>query len=115
MALELGGSGTSTILLYGDRPGRLRRSAFVNGAFAHACDLDEYPRRLMHHPGASVLPAVLAMAEREDTGGRELLEAAICGYEASLRMRACGTARNVPQGVHGDADLRCSGGGFGRG
>ena len=85
MALELGGRGTSTILLYGDRLDAAR-SAFVNGAFAHACDLDDTHVGSMHHPGASVLPAVLAMAEREDIGGRELLEAAICGYEASLRI-----------------------------
>ena len=85
MALELGGRGTSTILLYGDRLDAAR-SAFVNGAFAHACDLDDTHVGSMHHPGASVLPAALAMAEREDIGGRELLEAAICGYEASLRI-----------------------------
>jgi hypothetical protein len=40
----------------------------------------------MHHPGASVLPAVLAIAERDDLDGRAVLEAAICGYEASLRI-----------------------------
>ncbi len=85
LALELGGTGTSTLLLYGDRLDAAR-AAFVNGAFAHACDLDDTHVGSMHHPGASVLPAVLAMAEREDSGGRELLEAAICGYEASLRI-----------------------------
>lgn len=85
LALELGGRGTSTLLLYGDRLDAAR-SAFVNGAFAHACDLDDTHVGSMHHPGASVLPAVLAMAEREDVDGRELLEATICGYEASLRI-----------------------------
>jgi 2-methylcitrate dehydratase PrpD len=33
-----------------------------------------------------VLPAALAIAERENSSGRALLEAAICGYEASLRI-----------------------------
>ncbi len=85
MALELGGKGTSRILLYGDRLDAAR-SAFVNGGFAHACDLDDTHVGSMHHPGASILPAVLAIAEAEDIGGRELLEAAICGYESSLRI-----------------------------
>ena len=85
LALQLGGTGTSTVLLYGDRLDAAR-AAFVNGAFAHACDLDDTHVGSMHHPGASVLPAVLAMAEREDADGRALLEAAICGYEASLRI-----------------------------
>src|SRR6185436_19017183 len=84
-ALALGGNGASTVLLYGDRLDPAR-AAFVNGAFAHACDLDDTHVGSMHHPGASVLPAALAIAERDDASGRALLEAAICGYEASLRI-----------------------------
>ena len=85
LTLELGGAGNSTVLLYGDRLDAAR-AAFVNGAFAHACDLDDTHVGSMHHPGASILPAVLAVAERADASGRALLEAAICGYEASLRI-----------------------------
>jgi 2-methylcitrate dehydratase PrpD len=84
-ALRLGGEPASTVLWYGDRMDPVR-AAFVNGAFAHACDLDDTHVGSMHHSGASVLPAALAIAEREDAGGRALLEAAICGYEASLRI-----------------------------
>jgi 2-methylcitrate dehydratase PrpD len=84
-ALRLGGTATSTVLLYGDRMDPVR-AAFVNGSFAHACDLDDTHVGSMHHAGASVLPAVLAIAEKENTTGRSLLEAAICGYEASLRI-----------------------------
>jgi 2-methylcitrate dehydratase PrpD len=85
LALTLGGNGTSTVLLYGDRLDPAR-AAFVNGAYAHACDLDDTHVGSMHHAGASILPAVLAIAEREDASGPALLEAAICGYEASLRI-----------------------------
>ncbi len=85
LALELGGNGTSSLLLCGDRIDAAR-AAFVNGAYAHACDLDDTHVGSMHHAGASILPAVLAIAEREDASGRALLEAAICGYEASLRI-----------------------------
>lgn len=84
-ALKLGGNATSTVLYYGDRLDAAR-AAFVNGSFAHACDLDDTHVGSMHHSGASVLPAVLAVAERENSGGRALLEAAIVGYEASLRI-----------------------------
>ncbi|HWI15074.1 MAG TPA: MmgE/PrpD family protein, partial [Burkholderiales bacterium] len=48
--------------------------------------LDDTHVGSMHHPGASVLPAAFAIAEKIDAGGRALLEAAICGYEASLRI-----------------------------
>jgi 2-methylcitrate dehydratase PrpD len=84
-ALRLGGKATSTVLLYGDRLDAVR-AAFVNGSFAHACDLDDTHVGSMHHSGASVLPAALAIAERENAGGKALLEAAIVGYEASLRI-----------------------------
>ncbi len=84
-ALKLGGNATSTVLLYGDRMDPVR-AAFVNGSFAHACDLDDTHVGSMHHAGASVLPAAFAVGERENGSGRALLEAAICGYEASLRI-----------------------------
>jgi 2-methylcitrate dehydratase PrpD len=84
-ALELGGKPASTVLWYGDRMDPVR-AAFVNGSFAHACDLDDTHVGSMHHSGASVLPAALAVAEMENATGRALLEAAICGYEASLRI-----------------------------
>ena len=85
LALELGGKGESSLLLCGSRLDAAR-AAFVTGAYAHACDLDDTHVGSMHHAGASILPAVLAVAEREDAGGRALLEAAIIGYEASLRI-----------------------------
>ena len=85
LAVALGGKAESTILLCGTRLDAAR-AAFVNGAYAHACDLDDTHVGSMHHAGASILPAVLAVAEREDARGRALLEAAIVGYEASLRI-----------------------------
>ncbi len=85
LALQLGGKGESSLLLCGSRIDAAR-AAFVNGAYAHACDLDDTHVGSMHHAGASILPAVLAMAERENSSGRAVLEAAIIGYEASLRI-----------------------------
>ena len=85
LALALGGRGNSSLLLSGDRLDAAR-AAFVNGAYAHACDLDDTHVGSMHHAGASILPAVLAVAEQEDADGRAALEAAVVGYEASLRI-----------------------------
>ncbi len=85
LALQLGGKAESSIVLCGSRIDAAR-AAFVNGAYAHACDLDDTHVGSMHHAGASILPAVLAMAERENSDGHALLTAAIIGYEASLRI-----------------------------
>src|SRR5689334_4091476 len=48
IALDLGGYGTSTVVLFGDRLDAAR-AAFVNGAYAHACDLDDTHVGSMHH------------------------------------------------------------------
>jgi 2-methylcitrate dehydratase PrpD len=85
LVLQLGGKPESSLVLCGSKVDAAR-AAFVNGAYAHACDLDDTHVGSMHHAGASILPAVLAMAERENADGRALLTAAIIGYEASLRI-----------------------------
>ena len=85
VTVALGGTGTSTVLLTGERLDAAR-AAFVTGAYAHACDLDDTHVGSMHHAGASILPAVFALGEAENASGRSLLEAAIIGYEASLRL-----------------------------
>ena len=74
LALELGGKTESSLLLCGSRVDAAR-AAFVNGAYAHACDLDDTHVGSMHHAGASIWPAVLAVAERENSPGRAVLEA----------------------------------------
>lgn len=38
------------------------------------------------HPGNSLLPAALAVAEALDAHGQELIVAAMCGYEMSMRL-----------------------------
>ena len=85
LMLQLGGKAESSLVLCGSKVDAAR-AAFVNGAYAHACDLDDTHVGSMHHAGASILPAVLAIAERDDLDGRALLAAAIIGYEASLRI-----------------------------
>ncbi|MCC6531999.1 MAG: MmgE/PrpD family protein [Burkholderiales bacterium] len=85
LALALGGNAESSLLLSEKRLDAAR-AAFVNGAYAHACDLDDTHVGSMHHAGASILPAVIAIAEQQRCSGRSLLEAAIIGYEASLRI-----------------------------
>lgn len=85
LILQLSGKAESSLVLCGSKVD-VARAAFVNGAYAHACDLDDTHVGSMHHAGASILPAVLAVAERDNCDGRTLLTAAIIGYEASLRI-----------------------------
>ena len=60
-------------------------ATWVNGAYASALDMDDGNRMAMGHPGASVIPAALAVAERAGASGREFLSALVAGYEVAVR------------------------------
>lgn len=61
-------------------------AALVNGAFAHALELDDDHRIAVLHPGAVVVPAALAVAEAADATGLTFLRALLVGYEVACRL-----------------------------
>jgi len=48
-------------------------------------EMDDLHKGSILHPAASVIPAALAMAEREGASGHELLTAIVVGYEVAIR------------------------------
>ena len=74
-------------------------AALANGMCAHADETDDSHARSLTHPGCGVVPAALAIAERERRGGTELLRAVALGYDLCARLSmSLGGAGN------GDAD-----------
>lgn len=64
-------------------------AALVNGMFAHADETDDVVSPPGGgHPGSAVVPAVLAMAEREQRSGMEALRAVALGYDVGCRFIA---------------------------
>ena len=61
-------------------------AALVNGMFAHADETDDFEPVTKAHPGSAVVPAALAMAEREGRSGAELLAAVTLGYDVCCRF-----------------------------
>ncbi len=61
-------------------------AALVNGMFGHADETDDFEPVTKSHPGCSVVPAALAMAEREGSSGEELLRAVVLGYDVCCRF-----------------------------
>lgn len=61
-------------------------AAFANGMFAHADETDDFHPYTKAHPGCSVVPAALAMAEREARSGAELIRAVVLGYDLCCRF-----------------------------
>lgn len=61
-------------------------AALVNGAASHVVEQDDVHNGSVFHPGAVVFPAVLAMAQQDGATGRDLIVAAVAGYEAGIRV-----------------------------
>jgi 2-methylcitrate dehydratase PrpD len=61
-------------------------AALANGMSAHADETDDSHARSLTHPGCGVVPAALAMAERNRRSGQELLRAVALGYDICARL-----------------------------
>lgn len=61
-------------------------AAMVNGAASHFAEQDDVHNGSVFHPAAVVFPPVLAMAQAIGASGRELLTAAVAGYEVGIRV-----------------------------
>jgi 2-methylcitrate dehydratase PrpD len=61
-------------------------AALINGAASHVAEQDDVHNGSVFHPGTVVFPAVLAVAQAQGVSGRELLVAAIAGYEVGIRV-----------------------------
>lgn len=67
------------------KPGlRTADAALVNGTAAHAFEVDDYHNAKLH-PGAAVIPAAIAVAEKLNSTGSELIAAIAAGYEVMIR------------------------------
>ena len=61
-------------------------AALANGMFAHADETDDFEPVTKAHPGSAVVPAALAMGEREGRSGMEVLRAVALGYDLCCRF-----------------------------
>jgi 2-methylcitrate dehydratase PrpD len=61
-------------------------AALANAMFGHADETDDFDPATKAHPGCSVVPAALAMAERDRRSGSELMNAVALGYDVCCRF-----------------------------
>jgi 2-methylcitrate dehydratase PrpD len=61
-------------------------AAFANGMMAHADETDDSHTKTLVHPGCAVVPAALAMSEREGADGNRFLKSVVVGYDVGCRM-----------------------------
>lgn len=61
-------------------------AALANGVASHILEFDDVHKGSTLHAAAPIIPAALAVAEREHAAGRSFLRAVVLGYEAGLRV-----------------------------
>lgn len=81
---EEGGAAQSTCFGGAKRPARA--AALYNGTVSHALDYDDTHFAHIGHISVGVLPAALAMAERNDATVGQFIRAGLAGCEGAVRM-----------------------------
>ncbi|HZJ07407.1 MAG TPA: MmgE/PrpD family protein [Nocardioidaceae bacterium] len=94
VARGLGGPAEATIL-GSDTKVSSPAAALANGTLVHALDFDDTHAGGLVHATAVVLPAAFAVGQQVGATGRQVLEAAIVGYETACRVAAA-----APNGFH---------------
>jgi len=61
-------------------------AAMVNAASSHFAEQDDVHNGSVFHPATVVFPAALAVAQALGRSGRDLLTAAVAGYESGIRI-----------------------------
>ncbi|GAA1575846.1 MmgE/PrpD family protein [Leucobacter aridicollis] len=64
----------------------LEAAVMLNGVALCSLELDEGNKFARGHPGAHVIPAAIAEAERLNVSGAEMLSAVLAGYEIAARV-----------------------------
>jgi len=60
-------------------------AALLNAASSHVLEMDDLHKPSVLHPAAPVIPAALAVAERDGLPGAALITAIVAGYEVAIR------------------------------
>jgi 2-methylcitrate dehydratase PrpD len=95
--------GEATIIATGGRRSPSRAAA-VNGALAHSLDFDDTHRESSLHPGAPVIPAALAVAERDGATAERVLAGVSAGFDVACVLgRAVNPDAHYDRGFHGTA------------
>jgi 2-methylcitrate dehydratase PrpD len=99
LAVQDGGLREAT-LIGGGLKVPARDAAFVNGCLGHGIDWDDTHLEALLHPTATILPAVLAIAEARALSGSQLLVALAIGVESTIRIGLAAGHGLVRRGLH---------------
>ena len=99
----LGKPGTARAIGHAERYAA-HYAAFLNAAYAHTLDFDDTHQDGSIHPGAPVIPAVLAVADEVGASGLAALGAIVAGYDMTVRLsQALDPGAQYARGFHPSA------------
>lgn len=104
----VGNEGPAAIVGTDRRTGPLF-AALANGTSAHALDVDDGHRAGSVHVGAPVIPAALALADREGASGPAFVAAVAAGVEAVAVSATAVQPAHRERGFHATATCGCLG------
>jgi len=81
----IGEVGSCTVIGFPDRL-PMRDAALMNGALIHGLDYDDSHLEAVLHPGVTSLACALALGEKTNRSGRDLLAAYVLGVENVIRI-----------------------------
>jgi 2-methylcitrate dehydratase PrpD len=99
VALEMGGAAEATGLGLPRRVGA-GPAALANGSTMHALDFDDTHEVALVHSSAVVAATALAVGEATSASGRDLIAAAVGGYEISSRIGLANPGAMHRRGFH---------------
>jgi len=100
-AQRIGSGGLSRILGIDGPAVHAPAAALANGAFAHAFESDNLTKPGAGvHPGGTLLPPALAVAQQHGGSGRALITAVVAGFEVMYRIGHATKHSNERRGFH---------------
>jgi 2-methylcitrate dehydratase PrpD len=100
-AQRIGAGGACRILGASGHTVHAPAAALANGTLAHAFESDNLTRPGVGvHPGGTLVPSALAIAQERGFGGRALIAAVVAGFEVMYRIGAATHHSNERRGFH---------------
>lgn len=101
--IEAEGGEPAATLVGSGRKVSASQAALVNGTASHALDFDDVHLLSRTHPSVPVVPAALAVAERDRRDGRALITAFVAGIEVQSAIAAVMGEAHYKRGWHNTA------------
>lgn len=106
---EQGGKEEATII-GNDFKTSSTNAALANGILAYLCDIESHHVKAVLHEAAVLLPSALAIAERENAGGKDVITSFILGIDIETRVALAMSPMGMySRGFHPSAIVGCIG------